>query len=238
MTARRDRSWVLGVALLYPTLFTWLYFVALRDSTTGLQQVVYAVGKLIQFAFPIVWIGWRRPWRLRPAWPHRQGLAIGLGFGLLVSAAMLGLYFGVIRDAAWFAAPRVVVQSKVAALGITSAGRFLALGLFYALGHSAAEEYYWRWFVYGEMRTPKRVGPAMLWSSVGFAAHHVVLLATFFGLGHPLTWLFAGAIAVGGAFWAWLYERSGQLYGPWLSHLLVDAAIFTLGYTIVAPTFD
>jgi hypothetical protein len=31
-----------------------------------------------------------------------------------------------------------------------------------------------------------------------------------------------------------LYRRSGSLYGPWLSHLLVDAAIFWIGYDLVA----
>jgi uncharacterized protein len=36
----------------------------------------------------------------------------------------------------------------------------------------------------------------------------------------------------GGAFWAWLYHRSGNLIAPWLSHALIDAAIFTVGYDL------
>ena len=70
-------------------------------------------------------------------------------------------------------------------------------------------------------------------SSLGFMAHHVILLATYFGITEPVTWVFSLAIAVGGTFWAWLYHRTGSLLGPWLSHLLVDAAIFLIGYEIV-----
>ena len=42
------------------------------------------------------------------------------------------------------------------------------------------------------------------------------------------------SIAAGGAVWAWIYERTGSLYGPWLSHLVVDAGIFIIGYDIAA----
>ena len=41
------------------------------------------------------------------------------------------------------------------------------------------------------------------------------------------------AIAAAGAYWAWLYERSGSLVGPWISHLLVDAAIFAIGWRLI-----
>jgi membrane protease YdiL (CAAX protease family) len=38
---------------------------------------------------------------------------------------------------------------------------------------------------------------------------------------------------VGGAFWAWLYHRSRSLWGPWLSHALVDATIFVIGWDLI-----
>jgi uncharacterized protein len=30
--------------------------------------------------------------------------------------------------------------------------------------------------------------------------------------------------------WAWLYQRSGSIYASWLSHLLIDAALFTIAF--------
>ena len=44
---------------------------------------------------------------------------------------------------------------------------------------------------------------------------------------------FSLAIAVGGAVWCWLYERTGSLLGPWLSHLIIDAAIFVVAWDLL-----
>ena len=53
----------------------------------------------------------------------------------------------------------------------------------------------------------------------------------------PMTSLFSVAVAVGGVVWAWIYQRSGSLYGPWMSHLLIDAAIFLIGYDLAHSLF-
>jgi membrane protease YdiL (CAAX protease family) len=78
---------------------------------------------------------------------------------------------------------------------------------------------------------------SVLVSSLGFMAHHVIILAMYFGWASWATCLFSLAIAIGGAVWAWLYERSESLVGPWLSHLLVDAAIFVIGYDLARELF-
>ena len=41
---------------------------------------------------------------------------------------------------------------------------------------------------------------------------------------------FPFASAWGAQIWAWLYETTGALYASWISHLLIDAAIFAIGY--------
>ena len=68
-TGRADHA-LLAVALVLPTLVTWLYFVALAAYPSVVQQGAYAVGKGVQFALPVVWI-----WlvlRQRPALARRQ----------------------------------------------------------------------------------------------------------------------------------------------------------------------
>jgi membrane protease YdiL (CAAX protease family) len=44
-------------------------------------------------------------------------------------------------------------------------------------------------------------------------------------------------IAVGGLMWAYLFEKTRSIYAAWLSHLLVDLAIFAIGYDILAGQF-
>ncbi len=101
------------------------------------------------------------------------------------------------------------------------------------LAHSLLEEYYWRWFVFGQLRRLTTFLPAAVVSSLAFMAHHVVILAVYFPDYFVVAVLpFSLGIAVGGFVWAWLYERNGSVYAPWLSHLLVDAAIFVIGWDL------
>jgi membrane protease YdiL (CAAX protease family) len=154
-------------------------------------------------------------------------------FGALAAAAIAALHHGHLKPSGELASVVPVVYEKLVAFGLASPAGYVGLAAFYAVAHSFLEEYYWRWFVFGELARLLPVRHAILISSVGFMAHHVVLLAALLGWSAPVTWLASGGVAAGGAFWAWLYHRSGSLYGPWLSHLLVDAAIFVVGYDLL-----
>lgn len=229
----RSEIAVAAVALTLPTAVTWLYFVALAGTQPALQQGAYAIGKTIQFGLPIVWIGYVRRERLQLFWPTGRGLGLGAAFGLIVAGAMLTLYFEVLKPAGAFAGPSMAVRSKVEAMGATSPGAFLALATFYSIIHSLLEEYYWRWFVFARLLRELKLPAAVAISSAAFAAHHVLLLAHYFGWSSPLTWLFSAGIVVGGAAWAVLYSRCRSLYAPWLSHAVIDAAIFLIGYDLI-----
>ena len=146
---------------------------------------------------------------------------------------MLGLYYFWLKPAGLFASVTSEVKSKLTGFGITTLAAYSLLAVFYSLIHSLLEEYYWRWFVFGRLRKLRPLGAAVAISSVGFALHHVLVLEKYFGWYSPATWLFSAGVAVGGVVWAIVYQRSKSLLGPWLSHLLVDAAIFAIGYDLL-----
>jgi len=76
------------------------------------------------------------------------------------------------------------------------------------LANSVFEEYYFRWFVFGRMRSFLPLWPAAALSGLVFMAHHVVLLSVYLpGQFWTLTVPFSLCIAVGGAMWAWLYAE-------------------------------
>jgi membrane protease YdiL (CAAX protease family) len=229
---------VMSLALVFPSLVTWLYFVALADRAPAVQGAAATIGKLLQFALPLVWVFGIERRRVKFTRPRTGELAIGFASGAAIVAAMLALYFLWALPSGALDAPAIAVREKVTSMGLNSLVKYAALGLFYALVHSLLEEYYWRWFAFGELRRVLSFWPAATLSSVGFMAHHVILLGIYFGFTSPLTYFFALSVAVGGMIWAWLYERTGSLWGPWLSHLLVDAGIFYVGWLIVRGTLQ
>lgn len=223
-------------ALVFPAVLTWVYFVAAARSPAGVQQAAYGVGKVIQFAFPLVWVLLVLRERIRWKAPGRAGVFTGLAFGAAVLVTMLLVYHlwlvpkgyaQALQAAAW------PIRQKLEGFGIHTLPGYVALAAFYSLFHSLLEEYYWRWFAFGQLRRLIPLWLAVAVSSLAFAAHHVIVLGDYFGYLSKPTVLFSLAVAVGGAFWAWLYHRSGSLWGAWLSHLLVDAGIFTIGYAML-----
>ena len=89
------------------------------------------------------------------------------------------------------------VSKKVNGLGMDSVWKFARLGVFYALEHNFLEEYYWRWFVYDLLKRFVSVPVANVISSLGFMAHHVVLLSVYFGWTSPMMWLCSAGVAIG-----------------------------------------
>lgn len=237
MTNRNAETAVLGIACVLPTLVTLVYFVWASGQAAGLQQAVYGIAKVVQFCLPVVWVG--AVVRERLGWPrwNTRGVYIGLVFGVLVSLALWGLFFA-LSGSALLTSALESIQAKVSSLGVATPVRFLAMGVFYAAIHSLLEEYYWRWFVFGRLRRLVELRWAIAVSAVAFAAHHVVVLWAYFAHVPIVALLLAGCVAIGGAFWAWLYDRYGSLYSVWWSHLLVDAAIFTVGYFVARPLFS
>lgn len=222
---------VVLAAMVFPSLATWLYFIAFAGHES--MQAVYTATKLVQFGFPLLWILVVRRRRPQFAWHGGAGVGLGIAGGLVVGVALLIVYHVLVGQSDWLAAGVEQVRAKVTEMGIDTPLRFAALALFYSLVHSLLEEYFWRWYVFGELRRFIGDWPAVALSSVGFMAHHVIVLGLYFGDAWWLTALCSLSVAVGGAAWAWLYRRSGTLWGSWFSHALVDAAIMAVGYQMI-----
>lgn len=233
---KRDFA-VLLFALLFPAVMTWLYFVQLAGQGAEKNvavQLAMALGKLVQFGFPLLYVWLTCPTQL--GWPafRVRGFLLSVGFGVLTALAIFGLYFGVLREWLLASAAPAAVWQKLVELNCDTPHRFLLLAIFVSLIHALLEEYYWRWFVFGWLRRHLALTPAILVASLGFMAHHVIVLGVYFP-GHfwTLAIPFSFAVAVGGAIWAWLYDYSQSLYGVWLSHVIVDAAIMMVGYDML-----
>lgn len=236
-TAKIRHAIILLIGIALPTMITWFYFVASQDSAAWIQQTAYGTGKLMQLLLPIlaVWLATDREFSFH--WPRVQGVVTGVVFGLLVVGLMLWIYHGRMSGHPMLDGLRQNVLDKVTGFGVDAGWKFLIMGLWYSVFHSLFEEYYWRWFVFPQCQRFLPMWAAIAVSSLGFMAHHVLVLGFYLGWSNLFTYQISICIAVGGAFWAWLYHKTQSLYPVWISHGIVDAGIFWMGYLIVKDSF-
>lgn len=225
---------MLLLGLFLPTVVTWIYFVALHGTPAMVQQSAYGVLKVAQFLLPLLAVGWLARRELGTVRWGGTGWRVAIGFGLFVAAGMLVVYRLLLAETELGDQLQAMIVEKVRSMGLATPIRFMFISIFYAVVHSGLEEYYWRWFVFRWLRLRCSVMWANLVSSLGFGLHHILLLGFFLGFGHWETWALSGAVSIGGMFWAWLYHRSSDAIGPiWLSHAIVDAGIFGLGFWLI-----
>ena len=229
----RVEACVLLAAAVFPSFVVWLWFGPLADSRQAVQLFAHMTEKAVQLVLPLAWVAYCS--RGSFGWPRTilAGVRFGVSFGATIAIATVLLYAIWLRPTGSLLAGVAPILQKVRGLGIDTPTRYIVWATLIALANSAMEEYYWRWFLFGRLRLFVPTWAAIALSSVAFAAHHVIILGTFFGWNSWPMVLFSISVAVGGGVWAWLYNRSGSLLGPWLSHILIDAAIFVIGYDLI-----
>lgn len=219
-------------ALFVPFVLSFFYFVFYPGTAFG--NAFYTIHKVFLIAWPLlaVLLLLREPMidRSRPK-RHLASMVPGTGFGLVV----VGVLF-VLLEATPLGAIFTENEGKIARrihdLGM--AEHFLAFALFLSFIHAAMEEFYWRWFAFGQAKRLLPKGVAHLVAAAGFASHHVVVLSQFFPLGWALA--LGACVAIGGAFWSWQADRYNSLLGPWFSHMIVDLGLMWVGWEALSKS--
>ena len=230
-TSRAAHVAALAFVMLLPTAATFVYFVLLSGSPS--MKILYFGSKVVQFAFPLAWVLAVQRRKVRFRRPDLQSILPGIVFGVLAVALGLIAYFGYFKTSPYLQRAPALIGAKVEDMGLTSPAIYLAFAAFLAVPHSLLEEYYWRWFAFGQLRRTISVNSAIAISSLAFMAHHVIVIHQFLKGPWAVTLFFSLCVALGGAVWAWLYQRYESLYGPWFSHLLVDCGIMLIGYDLI-----
>lgn len=212
-----------------PFLASLLYFRLLSDSAW--VQSVYLAAKVYIVVWPpfalAVLLGSRRLLPRPRLSCDLRALPLGVISGLAIAAAMVIATHTPLGSLLDTAAP--TVRDKIAAFGI--ARHYWVYAVAFSFIHAGIEEYYWRWFLFGVLRQRLPGGAAHVVAAGAFAAHHVVVASTFFGLGAGL--VLGAGVAVGGLLWSLMLARQGTLAGAWVSHVLVDLALAWIGYQML-----
>jgi membrane protease YdiL (CAAX protease family) len=193
-----------------------------------LGKVLFFAAKVWLVLLPLVWrlLVDREPLSWSP--PRHGGFGAAIASGVMISLAIFGAYALAMR---WGAIEAATVSERAAKTGLSTVGVFLAGAVYWITINSLMEEYVWRWFVLRKCEAiwGGKIGLAV--AAFAFTAHHVIALAAQFNWG--ITLLGSLGVFIGGATWNWLYLRYRSIWPGYVSHAIVDLAIFIVGYRLL-----
>ena len=231
MNPSRSLIWMtLAPAMCLPFVASLFYFVLFSEYT--FSRAIYAGTKVFTLVWPIFTVMFIYRMKLAPI-PfrdprHLQAVPLGLIAGLAITLLMMGLMLTplalVIVDGGH------AIGQKTMELGVLD--HYWTFAIFISVFHSALEEYYWRWFVYGQLRAVAGRWTAHILGGVSFGAHHIVIVTQFF----PFWWgvLLGSLVGFGGILFSLLYERQKSLVGAWVAHMMIDFGIMAIGYELIS----
>ena len=198
----------------------------------GLGSAIYAACKLVLYGIPAIF-AFRTLTRndlragidrgLKPA-PMLFGVASGFAIG----GGILALWFGVLANAVDTSQLVAVVRES----GLDDPLKFWVFAAWLCIGNSFLEELVFRWFIDTRLRsldTPSMVAVPL--SAAFFTMHHVIVLAAYFDA--PAVLFGSAGVFTGGLIWSWSLRRWNSLIPGWISHAIVDLAIFVVGAAIL-----
>jgi len=225
--SRKSKNALIALLLLVPAqsiatiAFYWFF-----DTAAG--KISVAALRLWIVLMPVLWLKFvdreKTSWSPPRLGGFRTAIALGVDISVSIFAAFaIASHFGAIHPDK--------VAGSAARTGLNHLSVFIIGAVYWITLNSLAEEYVWRWFVFRKFEILIGGKLAVVAAALAFTAHHVIVLAAQFNW--PIT--LAGSLGVftGGAIWSWLYLRCRSIWPGYVSHAIVDAAIFAIGYWLI-----
>ena len=158
--------------------------------------------------------------------PTKKGFlpAIALGIGIYV--VILGGYFLV--------SPFFDFSQIAGALtdnaGVTK-DNFLYVSLYISFANSFLEEFFFRGFVFTNLKQHSGRKLAYIFSAAAFSLYHVAMMIGWFS--PALFLLVMVGLVIGGMIFNWLNEKLDTIYCSWLTHMFANFAINTIGFILL-----
>lgn len=158
--------------------------------------------------------------------PKKKGLLVALGLGAGIYGVILGGYFAL--------SPFFDFSQIAGALtdnaGVTKEN-FLYVSLYISLVNSLLEEFFFRGFVFTNQKRLSGRRLAYIFSASVFSLYHVAMMIGWFS--PALFLLVMVGLVAGGMIFNWLNEKMDTIYCSWLTHMLANFAINTIGFLLL-----
>jgi hypothetical protein len=222
----QKRFSIIALTLLIPapTLGVLAGMIFLPDHPAG--KTLFFASKAWIFILPAAWrlLIEHRPISLSPA--TKGGFTI---------AALLGLAISAVLTIGYIAARPLIdpqsIRNMAQNTGLINPTIYLIGAAYWILVNSVLEEYVWRWFVVEKLETLVPSGLAVILSAAAFTLHHFIAMTVFFSL--LVTAIASLGVFTGGVIWSACYVRFRSIWPGYLSHAIVDLALFVIGYVLI-----
>lgn len=220
------RKSVISLLLLIPAPSLGVLFGMILFPDTIIGRGVFIFSKVWLLLFPAVWFLGVERHLPTPGKSAPGGYRMGLVSGLMISAFVVG--------AALLSRPLiddVFFKEMMATVGLDNKAVYLGAAAYWILVNSILEEYVWRWFVVRQFERVLSRTAGIVASACCFTLHHYLAMQVYFS--STVALLGSLFIFIGGVWWSWMFVRYKTIWPGWVSHALVDVAVFGTGYYLI-----
>lgn len=222
VTDKQHFSMIMAMALL-PALGTLIAF-----YFEIIPYIIYFASKACMVLLPL-WV-WYKKGNNRSDILNHSGFKktttlYGFLSGLLLSVIVIVGYKVFFADNL----DGTLLHTKLASLDILT--NYWMVAVFICLWNSALEEWFWRGFIVERLHGSVSATMAIILSSVLFGVHHYITLIAYFPI--HLAAFFSFGTIVAGAVWAYMRIRGLSLIDCWISHVMADLAVVSIGWIIL-----
>ena len=158
--------------------------------------------------------------------PKKKGFLPAILLGVCIYVLIVGAYF----SASPFFDFSKIAGSLQGDMGVTGEN-FLFVSLYISFVNSFLEEFFFRGFVFTNLKGSVGRKIAYLFSASVFGVYHVAMMVGWFS---PVLFLLVllGLFA-GGVIFNFLNEKTDTVYCSWLTHMFANFAINTVGFILL-----
>lgn len=145
-------------------------------------------------------------------------LTLGLGFYTFILAAYI-----VLRNFLDLASIGEILSKDV---GVAQ-DNFIFVAIYISLINSFVEEFFFRGFLFLNLKSLGTSNFAYAFSALAFAIYHVAIMGTWFSV--PLFFVALLGLFIGGLIFNFLNSKKGNIYNSYIVHMMANFAINTVG---------
>lgn len=219
MNKNKSIKGILGVSLIS------IFIMYVLEDLINIEYFQKSLVKMVMFLIlPIVYTLYDENIKVRDNFKmkSRKNLIYSLTLGIGVYIGILVVYF-ILKD---FINLSNIIEMLDKNANVDK-GNFLWIALYISFVNSLLEEFFFRGFIFLNLKRISGRKLAYMISAFVFSLYHVAIMGSWFS---PMIFIIAMiGLFIGAIIFNYLNEKSGNIYNSWIVHMMANLSINTVG---------